>query len=85
MRFPVLLLAVLTVLVVAAPTAYAVERPEARMLLDLDLLHDFDPRVHRELNASESRPLLEFLQRVERAAVERSRREPAPKPSKDAC
>jgi hypothetical protein len=82
MRSLGLLLAVLTVLVTAPPALYAAERPDAQMLLDLDLLHEADPRLERDRSVSQSRPLLEFLQRVERAGVERSRRETAPQPSR---
>lgn len=86
MRSLALLLVVFTALVIAAPTASAAERPDARMLLDLDLLHDTDPRLQRDRSVAESRPLLEFLQRIERAALERSRRDAPPPPSsEEAC
>lgn len=45
-----------------APAAIAAtERPDAQMLLDLDLLREADPRAHREVPVARSVRLLEFL------------------------
>jgi hypothetical protein len=65
MRAAAAVLALLTVLAVAAPAALAAtDRPEAQMLLDLDLLREADPRAHREMRVARSVRLLEFLKRL---------------------
>jgi len=84
MRAPALLLALLTVLAVSAPALAATERPEAQMLLDLDLLRQADPRAHREVPVARSVRLLEFLKRLEAPAAARRHGDSKPAP-KEAC
>ena len=85
MRAASLLLTLLTVLAVSAPAALAAtDRPEAQMLLDLDLLREADPRAHREIPVARSVRLLEFLQRLQRPAAARPDGAGRPAP-KEAC
>jgi hypothetical protein len=63
----------------------AISVPDAQMLLDLDLLHDADPRTERERRIAEQRPLLELLQRLDRAAAQTPRSATPPRASKDDC
>jgi hypothetical protein len=84
MRALVALLTVLAGLTISAPEARAVETPDSELLLDLDLLREADPRVHREGHAAPSVPLLEFLERLEPPAAARPGRGPRP-PAKESC
>lgn len=85
MRVPAVLLALLTALAVSAPAAIAAtERPDAQMLLDLDLLRQADPRAHREVPVARSVRLLEFLKRLEAPAAARRHGDSKPAP-KEAC
>ena len=79
------LLALLTALAVAAPAARALEGlPDAQMLLDLDLLREADPRVHRQARMAGSVRLLEFLKRLQAPGASGSDGDGRPSP-KDAC
>lgn len=85
MRAAAALLALLTVLPASAPSALAAtERPEAQMLLDLDLLREADPRAHREMPVARSVRLLEFLKRLQTPAAARPDGDGRPAP-REAC
>jgi hypothetical protein len=84
MRALVALLAVLAALTISASAARATETPGAELLLDLDLLREADPRLHREGGVARSVPLLEFLRRLEPPASARPDRGPKP-PARESC
>ena len=71
MRALIVLLAVLGVLAgVAAPGWGATpDKPEARMLLDLDLLREMDPRAQPAPPVVHNMRLLEFLRRLQSPAA----------------
>jgi hypothetical protein len=74
-----LALALLTI-AISAPAVVAVERPDVELLLDLDLLHESDPRVQRDEPAARNVRLLELLERLNQPAAARSGdSRPAPK------
>ena len=68
---------------VAAPAAHAAEQPDAMLLLDLDLLRESDPRVHRDASVARSVDLLEMLERLQPPAAARRGGEPRPAPKED--
>jgi hypothetical protein len=75
----------LVLLALAAPTASATDRPEAQMLLDLDLLQESDPRVQREEPVARNVRLLELLERLNPASARRGSGDATPPPPKGAC
>jgi hypothetical protein len=75
----------LVLLALAAPTASATDRPEAQMLLDLDLLRESDPRAQREEPAARNVRLLELLERLKPASARRGSGDATPPPPKGAC
>lgn len=82
------LIAMLGLLAVFAAPASAAgdgdDRPEAQMLLDLDLLRETDPRAHSAQPVVDRMRLLEFLRRLEPPAAARPATDPAPPPRR-AC
>lgn len=79
------LLALLTTLMVSVPAVMeAAERPDAQMLLDLDLLREADPRAQLEVPVARSVRLLEFLKRLEAPAAARPNGN-AQRAPKEAC
>ena len=73
----------LMVLALTAPTVSAMEPPEAQLLLDLDLLRETDPRVHRDAPVARHVPLLELLERLNQRPA--ARRAGPPSAPKEAC
>jgi hypothetical protein len=78
------LAAALVLMAFAAPAATAAERPEAEMLLDLDLLRESDPRVQRGEPVARDVGLLELLERLQAPAAARRGGDARPAP-KEAC
>jgi hypothetical protein len=78
------LAAALVVLALAAPAVKAAERPEAEMLLDLDLLRESDPRAQRDEPVARDVRLLELLERLQAPAAARRGGDARPAP-KEAC
>jgi hypothetical protein len=78
------LAAALVLLAVAAPAVTAAERPDAEMLLDLDLLRESDPRAQRDQLVARDVRLLELLERLQAPAAARRGGDARPAP-KEAC
>jgi hypothetical protein len=83
MRALVAVLALLAAFAAPAPAATA-DRPDAQMLLDLDLLREIDPRAQRSYPVVDTLRLLEFLRRLPSPAAARPAPHTAPSP-KRAC
>ena len=78
------LAAALVFLALAASGARAAERPDAEMLLDLDLLREADPRAQRDEAVAREVRLLELLDRLQAPAAARHGGDARPAPRK-AC
>jgi hypothetical protein len=86
MRALIVVLAVLGPVVggAVASSAAARDRPDAQMLLDLDLLRETDPRAQPAPPVVEKLRLLEFLRRLESPSARWPAPDAAPTP-KRAC
>ena len=73
----------LIVMALMAPTAGAMDQPDAQLLLDLELLRERDPRVQRDEAVARHFDLLELLERLHEHSARRGR--DAPPAPKDAC
>ena len=71
---------------VSAPGVIAIEQkqPDVELLLDLDLLHESDPRAQREESVVRNVRLLELLERLSQPAAARRGGDSRPAP-KGAC
>ena len=74
----------LVLLALAAPAVKAAERPEAEMLLDLDLLRESDPRAQRDGAVVRDVRLLELLERLQAPGAARRGGDTRPAP-REAC
>jgi hypothetical protein len=85
MRALIVLLALGLLAGVAAPGSAATpDKPDARMLLDLDLLREIDPRAQPAPPVVHNMRLLEFLRRLQSPAAATPSPGAAPSP-KGAC
>ena len=74
----------LLAITLSAPAVVAMDRPDAELLLDLDLLRETDPRAQREDPAARNVRLLELLERLRPPAAARPGGDSTPAP-KGAC